>query len=163
MRGQGEVRPLPKNERATPAKPREPGRAPDDLGAPSHFHHPVAEEPMLGHVPGLRQGQLRRLRAGKLRPEAAVDLHGLDRAGARERLWREIGAASRAGRRCVLVIHGRGLRSEGGEPVLKQALPSWLAEPRLRGLVLAFCPARPQDGGPGASYVLLRDDGDSRG
>jgi DNA-nicking Smr family endonuclease len=53
----------------------------------------------------------------------------------------------------VLVITGHG-RIGGG--VLKSAVPRWLHEPELRRHVLAIAPARPQHGGAGALYVLLR-------
>ena len=63
-------------------------------------------------------------------------------------------AASRAaGRRCVLVITGHG-RMSGG--ILKSAVPRWLHEPDLRRDVLAIASARPQHGGSGALYLLLR-------
>ena len=35
-------------------------------------------------------------------------------------------------------------------------LPRWLHEPDLRRDVLAIAPARPQHGGSGALYLLLR-------
>jgi DNA-nicking Smr family endonuclease len=57
----------------------------------------------------------------------------------------------------VLVIHGRGRHSES-EPVLKDALLEWLAQPPLGPLVLAFASATGGDGGVGATYVLLRRD-----
>jgi DNA-nicking Smr family endonuclease len=41
-------------------------------------------------------------------------------------------------------------------PVLKNALVGWLSHGRLSRFVLAFCSARPVDGGAGAIYVLLR-------
>jgi DNA-nicking Smr family endonuclease len=52
-----------------------------------------------------------------------------------------------------LVITGHG-RSSGG--ILKSAVPRWLHEPDLRRDVLAIAPARPQHGGAGALYLLLR-------
>ena len=58
-----------------------------------------------------------------------------------------------AGKRCVRIVHGKGLSSEGKLPVLKVKVNSWL---RQKDDVLAFCSARPQDGGTGAVYVLLK-------
>jgi len=40
--------------------------------------------------------------------------------------------------------------------ILKAAVPRWLGEPDLRRHVLAIAPARPEAGGSGALYVLLR-------
>ena len=65
-------------------------------------------------------------------------------------------AASRvAGRRCVLVITGRGL-GQNGVGILKSSVPRWLEEPELRRQILATAPAQPHHGGPGATYLLLR-------
>ncbi|MGE3916024.1 MAG: Smr/MutS family protein, partial [Hyphomicrobiaceae bacterium] len=40
--------------------------------------------------------------------------------------------------------------------VLRRSVPRWLAEPPLRGLVIACQPASVRHGGDGAFYVLLR-------
>jgi DNA-nicking Smr family endonuclease len=68
-------------------------------------------------------------------------------------------ASRSAGKRCVLVVHGRGLHSKDQLPVLKDALRTWLATARFARHVLAFATARPVDGGGGAIYVLLRRAG----
>ena len=59
----------------------------------------------------------------------------------------------RRGRRCVRIIHGKGLRSKNREPVLKTKVANWLIQ---RDEVLAFCQARQVDGGSGAVVVLLK-------
>ena len=59
------------------------------------------------------------------------------------------------GYRSVLIVHGRGLGSQGQEPVLKKAVVGWLSKKSFRSRVLGFCTARPVDGGAGALYVLL--------
>ena len=56
------------------------------------------------------------------------------------------------GYRHVIIIHGKGYRSQG-RPVIKPMVNRWL---RQDDEVLAFCSARPKDGGTGAVYVLLR-------
>jgi len=119
------------------------------------FQFPVAGERLLAHRSGLRRRELRQLRGGKLRPERSIDLHGYDRRAARALLVAELTAAQVAAEHCVRVIHGRGLRSEEGEAVLKLALPDWLTSPPLSSMILAFAPAQPRDGGAGACYVLL--------
>lgn len=55
--------------------------------------------------------------------------------------------------RCIRIIHGKGLSSKNREPVLKLRLKNWLAQ---RDQVLAFCQARPANGGSGAALVLLK-------
>jgi DNA-nicking Smr family endonuclease len=67
--------------------------------------------------------------------------------------------ARNQGKRCVLVVHGRGIHSRDQVPILKDALRSWLATNRFGRHVLAFATARPADGGAGAVYVLLRRPG----
>jgi DNA-nicking Smr family endonuclease len=108
-----------------------------------------------GIAPGVDHGLLRKLRNGETRPDAKLDLHGYDAVSARRRVHEKLTEAQGAGARCVLVVHGKGNRSEGG-PVLKDALLVWLAEPTLAPLVEAFASATGGDGGVGATYVLLK-------
>jgi len=56
-------------------------------------------------------------------------------------------------RRCVRIIHGKGLGSKNRLPVLKNKVRHWLMQ---REDVLAFCQARAVDGGTGAVIVLLK-------
>ncbi len=125
------------------------------VGRPARFEFPDPEDRALGIASGIQSSQLRRLRDGRIRPERRIDLHGLRADSARRALQGEVLEAIRTGERCVLVVHGRGLRSVD-EPVLRNALPDWLGDPRLEGRILAFAPAQPGDGGRGATYVLLR-------
>lgn len=106
-----------------------------------------------GAAPGFDRRRLARLRAGDPPPDRELDLHGLHREEARRRLRAELHAMHAAGERCLLVIHGRGARSEAGA-VLRGALPGWLAEEPHGAEVLAFASATRHAGG--ASYVLLR-------
>lgn len=108
-----------------------------------------------GIAPGVDHGLLRKLRNGETRPDSKLDLHGFDAVSARRRVHAKLAEAQSAGSRCVLVIHGKGNRSEGGA-VLKDALLVWLAEPALAPLVRAFASATGGDGGVGATYVLLK-------
>jgi DNA-nicking Smr family endonuclease len=103
--------------------------------------------------PGLSPQVLRRLRAGFWAVQEELDLHGSRTEQARTLFTDFFNAAQRRGRRCVRVIHGRGRSSRHGEPVLKRKVAAWLAQ---RGDVLAFCEARPVDGGAGAVMVLLQ-------
>lgn len=100
--------------------------------------------------------ELRRLRAGKIRPQRTVDLHGYSQDQAYRRLCNVIGKAAEEGLRCVLVVHGKGRNSPEGRSVLKHALGDWIAVPPLANRVIGCCRAQPADGGDGASYLLLR-------
>ena len=145
----------PLADRGRLAPPKRTGRKPSRDDAPARFHFPEPDEPRLGVAAGMQASQLRQLRKGRIRPETRIDLHGLFEGEAAQYLIAELERAVEAGQRCVVVVHGKGLQSRG-EPVLRGALPGWLADPRLGGRVLAFAPARPDDGGSGATYVLLR-------
>lgn len=111
-----------------------------------------------GAVVGLDPRVVRRLRRGDFSWQGHIDLHGLTVAEARDVVDRFVAECFRAGRRCVLIVHGRGLNSKDQTPVLKERLKSWLAHGRIGKVVLAFATARPCDGGAGALYVLLRRD-----
>lgn len=164
--------PLPgRDQRVGPRAPR---------GRPEEFHHPDLEalrelealvsgdapfdiadtdEYVEGHVSGLDPGLVRTLRRGEYSVQGHVDLHGLTREEAKREVDRFLKESRRRGRRCVLLVHGRGRHSEEQVPVLKEALRGWLATARFGRHVLAFATARPQDGGAGALYVLLRRAG----
>ena len=102
--------------------------------------------------PGVSRPRLRELRRGKLSLQAEIDLHGCTRDEAKVRLQEFIGECLHARLSCVRVVHGKGLGSGPGGPVLKTAVNGWL---RKWDGVVAFCPARNCDGGTGALYVLL--------
>src|SRR5687768_14043124 len=103
--------------------------------------------------PGVSRQTLRRLRRGYWKIQAQLDLHGFTRDEARLQLVAFLDASQKRGFRCVRVIHGKGLSSRNHEPVLKARVGSWLSQ---RNDVLAFCQARPEDGGSGAVLVLLK-------
>jgi DNA-nicking Smr family endonuclease len=97
---------------------------------------------------------LRKLREGRFSVQDCLDLHGLNLGEAESEVEAFLGDSLKKRRRCVKIIHGRGLRSPKG-PVLKDALIKWLTF-RHRKNVIAFVTARQCDGGLGALYVLLR-------
>ncbi len=102
--------------------------------------------------PSLPSAQFRMLRRGRYSVEGEVDLHGLTANEAHDLLAQYLTEAGHEGMRCVRVIHGKGLRSGPGGPVIKKQVGRWL---RRRADVLAYCSSVPSDGGTGALYVLL--------
>ena len=102
--------------------------------------------------PGIGTDVTRKLRRGDWSIQRQLDLHGLRRDEARERLSFFIRDAFKQGIRCVRVVHGKGLGSPGKTPVLKSRVHSWLVQKQE---VLAFVQAKPADGGAGALVVLL--------
>ena len=150
-----DVAPIADRDKRLPPPATPPPRRSPSPDPPVEFERSDSADRIEGRAPGIDRKHLRRLRSGDVQREARVDLHGLDATAARAAVRSAVIAASDAGRRCLLVIHGRG-RHSPGDPVLKQALPDWLAEPPLGAQVMAFTSATPQDGGAGATYVLLR-------
>lgn len=112
-------------------------------------------EYMEGRGYGVSPHLARRLHNGDFSIQAHIDLHGLGAQAASVKVDEFLNDAVRAGLRAVLIIHGRGLSSPG-RPVLKEKLRLWLSSGRWRKWVLAFTSARAEDGGAGATYVLLR-------
>jgi DNA-nicking Smr family endonuclease len=102
---------------------------------------------------GVPRNALRALRRSAASAEDEIDLHGLAVAAAKPLLVSFLDACARSGSTRVRVIHGKGLRSPGGEGILKRMVAGWLAQ---REDVLAFCEAPPAEGGAGATMVLLR-------
>lgn len=159
-----DVRPLSSRKPAvppapTPAPPAAPmkktrlaGRVP--ASSPARPAPPAATPDIShGRAVGIDRRSAERLRRGHLPIEGRLDLHGMTQAAAVERLAEFIARAEGTGKRCVLVITGKGLASGG---VLRDQVPRWLNLPPNRARVLAFDYARQQDGGSGALYVLLK-------
>jgi DNA-nicking Smr family endonuclease len=115
-----------------------------------------SDEYVEGAVVGTDRRLLQRLRRGEFSYQAHLDLHGLTSNEARSEVHAFLTRAYQEGKRCLLIIHGRGRNSRDQIPVLKQQLTGWLARGQWSRLVLAFTSARPCDGGVGAVYVLLR-------
>ena len=154
------VRPLKGSGRHAPAPPPP---------APRPLQHEADEQAALremrdGPLPdigeelsyrsgGIQDTVFRKLQRGAYRIGAELDLHGMRADEAKLAIVRFLADCKDRDLRCVRIIHGKGLRSKGEGPVLKQRLDGWL---RQRSDVLAFCSARRQDGGTGAVYVLLK-------
>lgn len=125
----------------------------DMLSEPLDMTELETGEELLFTRLGLQHKILRKLRRGEFSQEAELDLHGQTKIEARQTLVQFLHHCRDRGLRCVRIIHGKGHGSHQKRPVLKQYVNHWL---RQRDEVLAFCSARPVDGGTGAVYVLLK-------
>jgi DNA-nicking Smr family endonuclease len=150
-----DVKPLPERTKTQP--PVAPPPAPSDsaAGEPVEFEMLHSGDRLEGRAPGIDKKHLKRLRSGDVPIDVRIDLHGLLAREARAAVREALLAAAAGGKRCALVIHGRG-RHSPGEPVLKKSLPAWLAEAPLGPKIMAFTSATPADGGAGATYILRR-------
>lgn len=104
-----------------------------------------------------------KLRKGKMTIDATLDLHGMTQARAQDALHHFIVSAQKSGKRCVLVITGKGNSKKTSEAwleqkpgILKQRLPQWLEMAPLNRLVLRHYPAQAEHGGGGAFYIYLK-------
>jgi DNA-nicking Smr family endonuclease len=109
-----------------------------------------------------------RLRRGTMEPDARLDLHGFTEAAAHGALITFLRSAQMRGHRLVLVVTGKGTRKPDpyapfdleldarSRGVLKTAVPRWLKEPALAGIVADMREAHRKHGGAGALYVYLR-------
>jgi len=101
--------------------------------------------------PGIQNSVFKKLKKGQYNIGAELDLHGYTRPEAQVALSKFVQASREENIRCVRIIHGKGMGSKG--PKLKPMVNKWLQQ---RKEILAFCSARPSDGGTGAVYVLLK-------
>ena len=159
----GPVQPVKARRRVALAKPPPPPRA---RFARADDRAVLAESLAAGPADvGLENGEelafrrphvplkvLKDLRRGRYSIQDELDLHGLTANEARVMLREFMHDVLLEGHRCVRIVHGKGLRSGPGGPVLKVKLNKWLPQ---WDEVLAFTTAPPRDGGTGALYVLL--------
>lgn len=106
-----------------------------------------------GTSPGVDRNTAERLRRGEMIIDASIDLHGRTQDEAHLALRRFLLSSADQGKRCVLVITGKGSMGNG---VLRSQVPRWLNDAGLRSLILSFSYAQPKHGGEGALYVLLK-------
>lgn len=109
---------------------------------------------LLYKTPGIQDKVFRKLRRGQFAIAAELDLHGFTVQQAKDCLSDFLKESVARNRRCVRIIHGKGLRSRQGRPTIKSRIGKWLQQ---RQEVLAYCSARQVDGGTGAIYVLLKN------
>ena len=158
MRDTARRRPAAPREKAKPTAGKKPPSKPPAPARPAATAKPTAAN-------GVDKRTALRLQRGQMPIEARLDLHGRQQTAAHRELTAFINASHAVGRRCVLIITGKGTpRAEDADEimpdrqrgVLKRQVPLWLSEPGLREKVLSVQPAQRQHGGDGALYVLLR-------
>ncbi len=150
---------MPSAAKEQTASKQEPRRRLVQPGPPPKALPPkVKPELQHGEMRDLDRRSAERLKRGQLPIEAELDLHGLNQFEAQSALEAFLLMSQRAGRRCVLVITGKGGMARGGEGagVLRRAVPAWLNQAGLREKVLAYAYAQPKHGGQGALYILIK-------
>lgn len=120
------------------------------------FEIEYSDEFMFGFVRGTDSKVFQKLKNGAFSYESHIDLHGMNSDQALDSLLFFVRESFLQGKRCILVVTGRGRNSPGGHSVLKREVQEWLTRDPFKRIVLAFSTAQPKDGGAGAIYVLLR-------
>ena len=125
--------------------------------APKKHAVPAAvKRPAPKPATGLDGNTSRKLTRGEIAPVAKLDLHGLTEAAAHRALSAFVLAAHRRGDRLVLVVTGKGAKSDRGRGVLKAMVPRWLEEAPMAKAIAEKRWAHIRHGGEGALYVYLR-------
>jgi len=146
----------PSDDNAIPPKQPEKQAVPSMPAPPSVQQGPARTRGPSGRTLDRRTEQ--RLRQGKLLIDETIDLHGLGQEAAHNLLKNRLVSAQRRGKRVILVITGKGLRSSMPGGILRQSLTIWCEMPPLSSIILKRVTAQPRDGGSGAFYIYLRRD-----
>ena len=116
-----------------------------------HVEPTITEDPTFaidGHT-------MERIRRGKVRIDAQIDLHGCTQQEAFAAVNQFLDQSWQAGQQLVLVITGKGTATDGGG-VLRTSVPRWITEGRYRDCLVGIAAAEARDGGEGAIYVMFR-------
>lgn len=157
------VRPIGRGPAARPADPIEdvPGGAPggERLTPPPPWTSP----PRAARTPAavLDSGWERRIRAGTLAPDMAIDLHGHSLSAAHARLNQAIAAALMRDARVLLVVTGKLRKSEGEagssrRGAIRAEIGHWLQTSPHADRIASVRVAHPRHGGDGALYIIMR-------
>ena len=119
---------------------------------PNESAHETSADGSSHRKNGIQNRIMQKLKRGRFRIEAQLDLHNMTVETARSVLLDFIATRHSESMAAVRVIHGKGLRSENG-PRLKQMTRQVL---RDHPLVRAYASCKPSDGGDGAVDVLLK-------
>ncbi|HMA49348.1 MAG TPA: Smr/MutS family protein [Magnetospirillaceae bacterium] len=136
-----------------PPPPEEPPSAPPAPIAVVEPPAAIMRAPMPVSRPnGIDRQTFKQLAKGERTVEAVIDLHGMTLQAAHAALRRFVELQAGTGKRCLLVITGKGGPDRPSK--LRQEVPLWLET--WSPPVLAVTSAQPKHGGAGALYVLLQ-------
>ena len=111
---------------------------------------------------GIDKSTLRKFKREEFKVEAVLNLHGLTEDEAFAKVDSFIPQSYALGRRCVMIITGKGIRVHPNDDIftskgiLRKQVPQWLNMARLRAMILIYKHPSEKMGGEGALYILLR-------
>jgi DNA-nicking Smr family endonuclease len=115
----------------------------------------------VGDIDNIDKRTAEKFKRGEFKLQSTLDLHGKTEKQAFEEVSNFVRNAYMQKLRYIMIITGKGINKAEDlwyekKGILKESVPNWLNGAELRPLILSFCYARPEDGGEGALYVLLR-------
>ena len=119
----------------------------------SRFSHILREKGDHGHPGSNTNKGFSKIAMKRMPAEDSLDLHGYTSDEARLLAEQFIHESFKQGYKKVIIIHGRGLHSADGKPILKDVVEDTLR--RIHN-VYTFTKASQTDGGSGALWVFLR-------
>ena len=111
---------------------------------------------------GIDKSTLKKFKKEEFPIEATLDLHGKTEDTAFELVDEFIPKCYNQGKRCIVIITGKGLNVHKNEDIftnkgiLRKSVPQWLNTLRLRSMILVYKHPSERLGGSGALYILLR-------
>ena len=153
--------PLPVEEPSPVATKPPPGKRPPKKPFLPPYQAPLpnAKVPDKAVDPAIRK----KVGRGRIEIDGRIDLHGMTQLEARGALHGFIHARFARGDRTVLVITGKGSKTDNDyiaamteRGILRTMLPIWLSEPGLSPMISGWSVASRGHGGEGAWYVRLR-------
>ncbi|WP_345827565.1 DNA endonuclease SmrA [Erwinia sp. HDF1-3R] len=156
----GDVTPLSDGENVLWLRPPTltPPRSPDDDTPDNPLIDSLDDllpliTPLEYKAEGIQQGVLDKLRQGKYRPEASLNLIRQPVETCRQSLYQFMCQSEKDNIRNLLIIHGKGRNTTSHANIVRSFLSRWLQQFEN---VQSFCSAQVQHGGSGACYVALR-------
>ena len=139
---------------APPLKPRHHAFRQQPTPFADPFAPPSAPIAPLRYVQnGQDPSILDKLKRGVWKVEHSVDLHHMTSDDANQYLSETLMHCIASGVRCLRIVHGKGLNSPQGIPVIKSKLPFWLKQ---NSNIIAFVESPTKSGGSGAVLVLFK-------
>lgn len=129
------------------------------VSAKGLYNHNSFNQLQIGDMANIDRNLAEKFTSGKMKIEARLDLHGLSEKQAFAEVKDFIQNSYAGGKRCVLIITGKGMKQDTwweSKGVIRQSFPQWLNHIEIRPYLLGAAQATPSDGGSGAFYCLLK-------
>lgn len=137
-------------------------KAKKDVSIPFVSRSGFSDDLELADFHNVDASTARKIRRNKFEIEAKLDLHGFTVDRAYDKVRNFIFESYNQGKRCVLIVTGKGYKSRDNEDIfsskgiLREKVPEWLNGFDLRPLILSISNPPEKLGGRGALYIILR-------